>query len=450
MIIVNELIVSTKEFQVNEFLTVKLVNKQIHFYIKGELFKQCKFLLLNYPSIELGKKAVDENNLRSGWDLNVDTIAEKYNWTEEGQNIEGKIVDISQELTPEEIFWAYCSNLQVWAESGYSGDLLHSHIAFPLLRTLSRYDPHAKKKYKEEIKKRMLNGDVNTAQYLVDGAFLDAFSNNEIMKLVLEVQNTPLINSESTKAKMIVILKTTHQWYNVYYRSTAPCETSLVQCNSCEKYYNQKEIAYFNGLYYICKSCHHTFMTAKTPETSLKLNKFFNLLNKHNFGEAVSCINSLLNFNYFEVVQNEFIQSKDHIICIIPGNYLWDQSFIFYPGGRWLKSYITYTLAPSNDINSALIPINDDESITIRVLNEEVIRLSRVGTVTYKDDNFSNVIIYENYYLYPPFQFLLTIIENPIIAFVATEGSPLIIRNNKIRANIMPINEKELPKHRFM
>ena len=36
-----------KEFKVNDYITLKLENKKTNIYIKGELFRQCKFLLLN-------------------------------------------------------------------------------------------------------------------------------------------------------------------------------------------------------------------------------------------------------------------------------------------------------------------------------------------------------------------------------------------------------------------
>ncbi|GAG56050.1 unnamed protein product, partial [marine sediment metagenome] len=48
-------------------------------------------------------------------------------------------------ITPEQEFWAHCSNLQTWAEHHYDTRLLHSNISFPLLRRLTEAgDPVAK------------------------------------------------------------------------------------------------------------------------------------------------------------------------------------------------------------------------------------------------------------------------------------------------------------------
>ncbi len=42
-----------KEFNVNEYITLKLEDGRTNIYIKGELFRQCKFLLLNIPVEEI-------------------------------------------------------------------------------------------------------------------------------------------------------------------------------------------------------------------------------------------------------------------------------------------------------------------------------------------------------------------------------------------------------------
>ncbi len=38
-----------KEFKVNEYITLKLEGIKTNIYVKGQLFNQCKFLLLNIP-----------------------------------------------------------------------------------------------------------------------------------------------------------------------------------------------------------------------------------------------------------------------------------------------------------------------------------------------------------------------------------------------------------------
>ncbi|GAH27524.1 unnamed protein product, partial [marine sediment metagenome] len=62
-------------------------------------------------------------------------------------------------ITPEQEFWAHCSNLQTWAEHHYDTRLLHSNISFPLLRRLTEAgDPVAKQFFKDEIAERIKLG----------------------------------------------------------------------------------------------------------------------------------------------------------------------------------------------------------------------------------------------------------------------------------------------------
>lgn len=63
------------------------------------------------------------------------------------------------DITPEEEFWGHCSNLQAWVENNYDTRLLHSNIAFPLLKKLTEAgDPNTNKVFKEEIARRFESG----------------------------------------------------------------------------------------------------------------------------------------------------------------------------------------------------------------------------------------------------------------------------------------------------
>jgi len=42
-----------QEFRVNNYITLKLESKKVNIYVKGELFEQCKFLLLNIPTEDI-------------------------------------------------------------------------------------------------------------------------------------------------------------------------------------------------------------------------------------------------------------------------------------------------------------------------------------------------------------------------------------------------------------
>ena len=131
---------SIKEFNINNFITLKLENSISNIYINGKLFRQCKFLLLNklHPN-EIEEFLEDFSS--------VDEEIEKLDRSLEQEKNNGKI-------PPEAEFWAHCSNLQVWVENEYDTRLLHRNLAFPLLKELSdKGDPLAKVKFKEEIAK---------------------------------------------------------------------------------------------------------------------------------------------------------------------------------------------------------------------------------------------------------------------------------------------------------
>ncbi|MHA1492280.1 MAG: leucine-rich repeat domain-containing protein, partial [Promethearchaeota archaeon] len=83
-------------------------------------------------------------------------------------------------IPPETEFWAHCSNLQAWAEHGYNTRLLHSNIAFPLLKKLAKVgDPLARKMFKEEVAERFLSGSESVQRYLISEGYLKHFTWDE-------------------------------------------------------------------------------------------------------------------------------------------------------------------------------------------------------------------------------------------------------------------------------
>lgn len=104
-----------KEFIINNNITLKLEEGKTNIYINNCLFQQCKFLLINID----GYKSYDEIE-------SIDDAAEMLDTSLEGINIE------KFNISPEEEFWAHCSNLQSWYENKYDTRLLHSNLAFAL------------------------------------------------------------------------------------------------------------------------------------------------------------------------------------------------------------------------------------------------------------------------------------------------------------------------------
>ena len=162
-----------KEYQINDYLTLKLENKATTIYVDGKQFIQCKFLLITIPS----DKVRDFDDIES-----IDEAAERLNHDLEFQN---KI-----KIPPETEFWAHCSNLQVWAEYNYNPRLLHSNLAYPLLEAITDAgDPIAKEVFKREIILRFESFNFSTQQYLIENGYLNYFNKeerNEVSKLILD------------------------------------------------------------------------------------------------------------------------------------------------------------------------------------------------------------------------------------------------------------------------
>ena len=142
-------------FKVNNFITLKLENNETIIYVNGKRFNQCKFLMLNISY----DRITGFNDIES-----IDEVASKLDKSLENKELK---------IPPEVEFWGHCSNLQVWAENNYNTRLLHSNIAFPLLKKLTEVgDSIAKRVFGEEIAKRYESGYLPVIRYLLLGRYL--------------------------------------------------------------------------------------------------------------------------------------------------------------------------------------------------------------------------------------------------------------------------------------
>jgi len=162
----NERQASPRGFWVNDFLSLKLEGSATNIYVKGERFDQCKFLLLDIPV----------NEITALKDLeSIDEAAERLDKSMEMEKKSKKV-----QIAPEVEFWGHCSNLQVWAEHDYDTRLIHSNLAFPLLRKLTEVgDLFAKRVFKDEIAKRFESGCFTVILNLILGGFLDFLDDGE-------------------------------------------------------------------------------------------------------------------------------------------------------------------------------------------------------------------------------------------------------------------------------
>jgi len=166
------------QFDVNEYISLRLEDGNTNIYIDGELFNQCKYLLLNIQIDDI--RSLDEIE-------SIDALVDKY-----GDRSEEIFHDMKYELSAEEEFVGHCSNMQMFAESGYNTKYLRANLAFPLLKRLSEAgDPLASKVFKKELIEKLLGGHINVIVYLISENYLKYFDSEE-RKIVIHDLNSIL------------------------------------------------------------------------------------------------------------------------------------------------------------------------------------------------------------------------------------------------------------------
>ena len=162
---------ASKEYQINAYITLKLEFSDTVIYVSNKLFIACKSLLLNTTVDDLK----DIQFISS-----IDELEQKL---ESSTSIFSKR-DV--EISPEVRFWAHCSNIQTWAENNYDSRLLHSNLAFPLLKELVKVgDDIALKVFREEIVKRLESGFPSVIYYLVNEGYIAFISREDFLYSLL-------------------------------------------------------------------------------------------------------------------------------------------------------------------------------------------------------------------------------------------------------------------------
>jgi len=176
-----------KEFYINKFLKLRLENDKTNIYVKDQLFRQCKFLMIN----------IEPNNAS-----NFDEVTS----IDEAEKILDKSLEEKEleefDIRPEEEFWAHCSNLDAWAKHQYDTRLLHRTLAFPILRALTEAgDQVAKAVFKEEIIKRFESGHPNVVRYLIRGGYIRKYAKKELLEAFLESKEVSILKKLQTFSK---------------------------------------------------------------------------------------------------------------------------------------------------------------------------------------------------------------------------------------------------------
>lgn len=195
-----------KEFTVNEYISLKLERNKTNIYVGGELFNQCKYVLLRKIVYEIEDFLEDIDS--------VDDLAEYLDHSLEGPDPEP--IDIP----PETRFWVHCSNMQVWAENNYDTRSLHRNLAFPLLKRLTEIGvPLAKKVFKKEVAKRFTTCHYPVMKFLIREEYLESFSYEEFITMLTECIRHAQQDSSLAKALSKVLIEHGYMLM-LYYKST--------------------------------------------------------------------------------------------------------------------------------------------------------------------------------------------------------------------------------------
>ncbi len=178
-----------KEFHANKFITLKFITPFTFIYIAGKRFKQCKRIIIEFKN----NSAKIFNDVES-----IDEAIEDYKHffinseAYEEKNGELRLKEESSRtrlITPIDEFWAHCSNLQVWVENNYKTNLIHSNLAFSLLKELVKVgDLKAKEVFLEQILKRLSNGYKPVIDYLFEEGYLNSLNSENLLLNLIEMK----------------------------------------------------------------------------------------------------------------------------------------------------------------------------------------------------------------------------------------------------------------------
>ncbi|MFX0143642.1 MAG: hypothetical protein ACFE9C_06145 [Candidatus Hodarchaeota archaeon] len=162
------------KYTINKFLDLRFEDGKTNIYVNNELFRHCKYILLNI------------SNRNSEYDPDIDSVDDII---EPLNGSFGNIRDKTDNITPEMMFWAHCSNLQAWYENNYNTRLIHSNLSFPLLKQLTKAgDLIARKVFKEEIAIRFESNNITIMQFLLYNGYLDYLNKEEIEIVLIQIK----------------------------------------------------------------------------------------------------------------------------------------------------------------------------------------------------------------------------------------------------------------------
>jgi len=183
------------KYTINKFLELRFEDGKTNIYVANKLFMHCKYILLNI-SASITEEIAEIDSI----DDAVEMLSGIFEFKESQ----------TYKIPPETLFWAHCSNLQAWYENGYNTFLIHSNLAFPLLKELIKVgDPIARKIFKEEVAKRFESKNLNVIQFMLYNGYLNDL-NKEELEIVLEHIKNNLFDIVISQLKELMKSMFTH------------------------------------------------------------------------------------------------------------------------------------------------------------------------------------------------------------------------------------------------
>ncbi len=277
------------EFKVNDYITLKLKNGKTVIYIKKKPFINCKRLVLQIPINMISK--FDEIG-------SIDEAADVYKKTiMDGITYEGfhgtNPLEIQVNVSDKEEFWGHCSNLQVWVENDYNTRILHSNLAFPLLRKLTEVgDPLARKVFKDEIAERFSSGNLSVMRFLLEEDYLSILTKDEL-NILFESIDFKIITKLENEEAFPLLKKLTEAGSSIAKNVSKDKITKIVQTN------NLKLIKY------LIKENYINWYFKKEDLNSLIEKMDLNLIAEKDFIDGYPLLSKI---EYFKFVKEDIIR----------------------------------------------------------------------------------------------------------------------------------------------
>lgn len=169
-----------QKFEIDPFISLILKDNKTVIYVANEPFMICKYLLIINPHLDPRQMDIES----------IDEASEILSHKLESKE---KIYNFS--ITPEEEFWGHCSNLQAWVELNYDVRIIHSNLAFSLMKKLlDAGDKRVKLLIKEEIARCLEEGKKTYVNAIIKNRLLNIFKWSEMINLILCSEDAHAIN----------------------------------------------------------------------------------------------------------------------------------------------------------------------------------------------------------------------------------------------------------------